>query len=158
MYKPNASKMPDDMEDTKPAANATRKKRTADDKGVKPAAKKHKGKSDKTLNASGEEIVSHKGTALLKKHIKSQASTKATAKKPKRKKAAATKKKAVKKLNEKEPEEKETKESFEIICDGCKDNCTERSWFVDKTEQDFCFDCFKNQINDGVEQSNGVNV
>lgn len=176
VYKPNASKMPDDiedmkppakatskkrptnMEDMKPAAKATSKKRPADDKGVKPAAKKHKGKSDESLNASGEEIVSHKGTALLKKHIKSQASTKATAKKPKRKKAAATKKKAVKKLNEKEPEETETKESFEIVCDGCKDNCTERSWFVDKTEQDFCFDCFNNQSNDGVEQSNGVNV
>jgi hypothetical protein len=147
--KPSAANMPDG--DKKPAAKATSKKRPADDKGMKPAAKKtRKGKkSDESLDASSTAIVPLKDAP--KKNAKSAAARKPS----KGKKAAASKKKATK---AKEPEGKEIEASFEIICDGCKGDCTERSWFVENTEEDFCSDCLKSQGKEGVEQSNGVTV
>lgn len=147
--KPSTANMPD--RGKKPATKAVSKKRPADGKDVKAAAKKahNRKKSDESLDSSNTAIVP------LKDAPKSNAKLAAAKKPAKGKKDAVNKEKATK---TKEPEENDNEASFEIICDGCKGDCTDRSWFVKETEEDFCTDCLKSQGKEGVKQSNGVTV
>jgi hypothetical protein len=43
-------------------------------------------------------------------------------------------------------------------CDGCGADCSARSWFVEKTGEDYCDDCHKNNCQGNILQLNGVTV
>lgn len=70
--------------------------------------------------------------------------------------AKPTKKKAAKKTTRKKAAKTKDEEIMKIACDGCGEDCTKLSWFMPKTEEDFCIKCHcKNPRTGAVPQAQG---
>lgn len=52
--------------------------------------------------------------------------------------------------------EEESESDVEITCDGCRNECTKLSWFVESTKSDYCESC--RPATGAVLQANGVTV
>jgi hypothetical protein len=48
--------------------------------------------------------------------------------------------------------------SYVITCDGCGVDCTEQSWHVEESNQDYCEACLAKRGKKGIEQSHGISI
>lgn len=117
---------------------------------------------------ASDDAADRKPAAKISSRAKKRRADDGVAKKPaaRRRKAIAS----IKNPEERKPasrktvskKEKERGESFaeKITCDACNKDCTERSWFLEATSEDFCFACLRNEgkVDAGVKQVNGVTV
>jgi len=130
-----------------------------------------KAKAIKADPASGPVLVKNnvgfdadKKPAAKRKKLEVGGAKKPAAKKRKAKKAPAPKKKLskAKAVEEKENanddgnvSDDQEEESFEITCDECKVDCSDQSWYVMETKEDFCADCRDGR---GVPQRFGLDL
>ena len=124
---------------------------TVESEDKKPAAKKRKQQEATTRTTSSVEKKKRKtaSTSGKKTAVKEASTAIVVVTKPKKK--TTTKKKP------------KTKQEFKITCDGCSTDCTERSWFYEKTDQDFCDPCHskknkRSRGNKAILQSKGEAV
>ena len=152
-------KRSNDDSDNKPAA--TKRQRPTRDGGKKPVAKKaSKSKAIKAKSANEKENVDidlynrSNDDGEMEPAAKRERSNRGGGKKPAAKKAKKAKPATDEEENVTCEEQSIDNDRFDVFCDLCDVDCTEKSWHVEATNQDFCAACHDGR---GVPQCNGVN-